>query len=170
MSQEASIEMSDAPTGDAGTPTGVTAANLVSLWQENAVGFRCERTINWARRRAQSVSLLNDVDWAAPKSDTRKSDALGRQFCRPLFPCEDDMGKVGNSYMTRALKANDRRYAKILDRLGYQAKDEDVAAVRAEYQAKFGKRPFMGWGIKKMRQKMAEADFEGVVETAKAEE
>jgi uncharacterized protein YcgL (UPF0745 family) len=68
------------------------------------------------------------------------------------------MAKAGNSYMTRALRANDKRYAKILDRLGYQAKDEDVAKVRAEYQKQFGKRPFMGWGIRKMRQKMAEAD------------
>jgi HK97 family phage prohead protease len=62
MSQEASVEMTDTPLGDAGTPAAA-ATMLVSLWQENAVGFRAERTINWAKRRAQSVSMLNDVDW-----------------------------------------------------------------------------------------------------------
>jgi hypothetical protein len=32
--------------------------------------------------------------------------------------------------------------------------------VRAEYQKKLGKRPFMGWDVLTMRQKMAEAEPE----------
>jgi HK97 family phage prohead protease len=59
-SQEASLEMSDAPTGDAGTPT---AASLVSMFQTNSVALRAERVINWARRRTGSVAYLTGVDW-----------------------------------------------------------------------------------------------------------
>jgi HK97 family phage major capsid protein/HK97 family phage prohead protease len=59
-SEEASIEMSDAPTGDAGTPTAVSA---VSMFQTNSVAIRAERVINWMRRRTQSVAYLTGVDW-----------------------------------------------------------------------------------------------------------
>ena len=76
------------------------------------------------------------------------------------------MAKAGNSYMTRALKANDRRYAKILDRLGYSPSGESVAAVRAEYQEKIGKRPYMGWDLKTLRQKIAEAEIPEVKTSA----
>jgi len=67
MSREASLEMADNPTGDSGAPTG---ASLVSLWQTNSVGFRAERTINWARRRASGVALLSGVAWGAPAAPT----------------------------------------------------------------------------------------------------
>ncbi|ACL57576.1 phage major capsid protein [Methylobacterium nodulans] len=63
MSREASLEMADTPAGDAGVPTG---AQLVSLWQTDSVGFRAERTVNWARRRASGVALLSGVKWGAP--------------------------------------------------------------------------------------------------------
>ena len=59
-SREASLEMSDAPTSTAVTPTG---ASLVSMWQTNCVAVRAERTINWARRRTQSVAYLTGVSW-----------------------------------------------------------------------------------------------------------
>jgi HK97 family phage prohead protease len=62
-SMEASIEMSDAPTGDSGAPTASTA---VSMFQTNSVAIRAERTINWARRRTQSVAYLTGVDWGGP--------------------------------------------------------------------------------------------------------
>jgi HK97 family phage prohead protease len=63
MSREASLEMSDAPTGSSITPTGTS---LVSLWQTNTVGIRAERTINWLRRRTQSVVYLTSADWGGP--------------------------------------------------------------------------------------------------------
>lgn len=63
MSGEASLEMDDAPTGDSVAPT---AAALVSLWQTNSVGFRAERTVNWARRRPSAVAYLTGVAWGAP--------------------------------------------------------------------------------------------------------
>lgn len=61
MSMEASLEMSNTPTGASDTPT---AATLVSLWQTNSVGFLAERTINWKRRRDSAVAYLTGVNWA----------------------------------------------------------------------------------------------------------
>lgn len=62
-SMEASLEMSDAPAHDSITPT---AAQMVSMFQTNSVAIRAERTINWARRRTQSVAYLTGVDWGGP--------------------------------------------------------------------------------------------------------
>lgn len=65
MSTEASLEMADNPTQDAGASTPVDS-ELVSLWQTNAVGFRAERTLNWARRRASAVAWMDDITWGDP--------------------------------------------------------------------------------------------------------
>lgn len=66
MSREASLEMSDAPTNSSSpSPSNPVAAQLVSLWQTNAVGFRAERTINWKKRRDSAVAVLDDVNWGA---------------------------------------------------------------------------------------------------------
>lgn len=66
MSTEASLQMDDAPTHNSTTPT---AAQLVSLWQTNSVGFRAERTVNWARRRASAVAYLTGVSWGVPTGE-----------------------------------------------------------------------------------------------------
>lgn len=58
LSMEASVQMDDAPDN----PTSASTV-LVSLWQRNLVGFRAERTVNWARRRSASVSWLGSVTW-----------------------------------------------------------------------------------------------------------
>lgn len=60
MSTEASLQMDDNPDN----PTTASTV-LVSLWQRNLVGFRAERTINWARRRASAVAYLSGVNWGA---------------------------------------------------------------------------------------------------------
>lgn len=62
MSQEASLEMLDNPTGDA---TAGTAAELVSMFQTNSVAFLCERTVNWSKRRSSAVAALAGVNWSA---------------------------------------------------------------------------------------------------------
>lgn len=62
MSREASLAMDDAPTMNSTTPT---PAQLVSMFQTNSVAFRAERTINWARRRADAVAVLSGVNWGA---------------------------------------------------------------------------------------------------------
>jgi HK97 family phage major capsid protein/HK97 family phage prohead protease len=55
MSQEASVEMNDAPSGG--------ATSLVSLWQNNLLGLRAERYINWSRRRSTAVAWINDTNY-----------------------------------------------------------------------------------------------------------
>lgn len=62
MSREASLEMDDAPTMDSDTPT---ESAVVSMFQTNSVAFRAERTINWAKRRASAVAVLDGVNWGA---------------------------------------------------------------------------------------------------------
>lgn len=65
MSTEASLEMADAPTQDSGANPPVDT-ELVSLWQTNSVGFRAERTLNWARRRASAVAWMDNITWGDP--------------------------------------------------------------------------------------------------------
>lgn len=62
VSREASLEMSDAPSQNGAAGTG---ASLVSLWQNNMVGLRAERFVNWARRRTTAVAYMDDVNWGS---------------------------------------------------------------------------------------------------------
>lgn len=64
VSREASIQMSDAPDD----PTVATSV-LVSLWQNNLIGIRAERFINWLRSRPVSVALLAGTVGPAPASE-----------------------------------------------------------------------------------------------------
>jgi HK97 family phage major capsid protein len=66
VSREASLQMLDNPTNDTVTPT---ATSLVSLWQTNSVGFRCERILNWAKRRTTAVTYLSGVAWGGTVND-----------------------------------------------------------------------------------------------------
>lgn len=52
-SEEASLEMVDNPSG--------AAASLVSLWQNNLIGLRAERMINWQRRRTYAVGYIDNL-------------------------------------------------------------------------------------------------------------
>lgn len=60
MSTEASLQMDNDPDNPATASTV-----LVSLWQRNLIGFRAERSINWARRRPSAVAYLTEVNWGA---------------------------------------------------------------------------------------------------------
>lgn len=53
MSNEASLEMSDAPGGG--------ATSLVSLWQNDMIGLRAERFINWLPRRDHAVAVWDGL-------------------------------------------------------------------------------------------------------------
>jgi hypothetical protein len=66
MSMEASLQMLDNPTQATDSPPVPTTS--VSLWQTNSVGFRAERTLNWARRRTEGVAVLDGVHWGEPGS------------------------------------------------------------------------------------------------------
>lgn len=57
-SAEASLEMSDTPTG-----TGT----LKSLWQNNLLGLRAERFINWKKRNANAVGYISGVAYGQPE-------------------------------------------------------------------------------------------------------
>lgn len=61
MSDQASLVMDDAPSGSSVTPT---AAQMVSLWQTNSVGFLVERFINFQKRRTAAV-VWAQVNWSA---------------------------------------------------------------------------------------------------------
>lgn len=90
-----------------------------------------------------------------------------------------------SSYMTRALKANDPRYARVLGKLGYERSDlaaiateidpldhdgdghkggspkpeasDELTVVRAQYEEVLGKRPFHGWDVDTLKAKITEA-------------
>ena len=63
MSREASLQMLDNPTNNS---ISGTATSMVSMFQTNSVAFRAERILNWAKRRASAVAVLNEVNWGLP--------------------------------------------------------------------------------------------------------
>lgn len=71
-----------------------------------------------------------------------------------------------NSYMDRAMRSADPRFARILGKLGYQRSDmvseadkaeEELAELRVQYQEAVGKRAYHGWDADTLREKIAEA-------------
>lgn len=54
-SAEASVQMNDAPSAG--------AQSLVSFWQMGLMGIKCERWINWTKRRSSAVGLLDNVNY-----------------------------------------------------------------------------------------------------------
>jgi hypothetical protein len=62
-SREASIEMSDAPANNTGTPTA--SASMVSMYQTNSIAIRAERYINWLKARTTAVSFIDDANWGS---------------------------------------------------------------------------------------------------------
>lgn len=77
---------------------------------------------------------------------------------------------ISRSYMNRALRSSDPRYARVLEKLGYGRRDmqaaEPVSAVptftdldtaREEYRAVVGKQPYHGWDVATLRKKIATA-------------
>jgi hypothetical protein len=83
------------------------------------------------------------------------------------------------SYMTRAMRAHDPRFASILGKLGYDRGDmaaetskeartaspakapvstaDALTSLRKDYQAVVGKKPFNGWDAETLSIKIAEA-------------
>lgn len=59
MSDQASLQMDDAPTQNSVTPTATAS---VSMWQTNSVAFLVERFLNWQKRRASAV-VWAYVNW-----------------------------------------------------------------------------------------------------------
>jgi HK97 family phage major capsid protein/HK97 family phage prohead protease len=59
ISREASLQMDSAPDSP---PTATTV--MQSLWQLNLVGIRCERGLNWIKRRATAVQYIEGANYA----------------------------------------------------------------------------------------------------------
>jgi hypothetical protein len=53
VSREASVQMNTTPDNPATASTV-----MVSFWQNNLVGLRAERFINWVRRRSEAVVVI----------------------------------------------------------------------------------------------------------------
>jgi HK97 family phage prohead protease len=62
MSDSAMVEQDTAPTGATDTPSAATA-NMVSLWQEDSIGFKVTRRINYQIRRPGAVALLSNAEY-----------------------------------------------------------------------------------------------------------
>ena len=55
VSEQASLQMDSAPSAG--------AQSLVSLWQNNLIGIRAERFVNWQRRRDAAVAYIDGVHY-----------------------------------------------------------------------------------------------------------
>ena len=64
VSDQATIEMSDTPAGDATTPTAGSTA-YVSMFQTNSLAILAERFITWKKLRSTAVVFMDDVNWGA---------------------------------------------------------------------------------------------------------
>lgn len=73
-----------------------------------------------------------------------------------------------NTYMDRAMRSADPRFARILGKLGYQRSDlaaatlaaeaeDELTELRAQYQQVVGKRAYHSWDAETLREKIAEA-------------
>lgn len=58
VSREASLQMNDSPDNPATSSTV-----MVSLWQNNLIGIRAERWINWSPRRAAAVAYISGAHY-----------------------------------------------------------------------------------------------------------
>jgi HK97 family phage major capsid protein/HK97 family phage prohead protease len=65
MSREASLQMDSAPM----SPADATTV-YISLWQNNMVGLRAERFVNWQKANANAVKYLTAAAYPAPSSTT----------------------------------------------------------------------------------------------------
>lgn len=61
-SREASIEMTDAPTGDAAAGTAGTTS-LVSMFQESSIALKLVRYVNWKKRRSTAVQYIKEAQY-----------------------------------------------------------------------------------------------------------
>jgi hypothetical protein len=81
MSREATLEMDSAPTASAVPPADATGS-LVSMFQNNMVAIRAERTINWMKRRPEAVVLLTGVNWGEATGGATLSGGAGPDAIR----------------------------------------------------------------------------------------
>jgi HK97 family phage major capsid protein/HK97 family phage prohead protease len=71
VSREASLQMDSAPM----SPADATVV-MVSLWQNNMVGLRAERYINYVKANANAVKYLTAAAWPAPSGNSGDTVAM----------------------------------------------------------------------------------------------
>ena len=81
VSREASVQMDSAPDNPAQATTV-----MVSLWQNNLVGLRAERFINWVRARPVSVEYLTAAGWAPTSGVLNSLTPVGTPSFTPPPP------------------------------------------------------------------------------------
>ena len=59
QSDQASIEMTDAPVGSSSATVTSNGSPFVSMWQTNSIAFRAERFIWWGLRRTGSIQWID---------------------------------------------------------------------------------------------------------------
>lgn len=74
-----------------------------------------------------------------------------------------------SNYFSRAMRSRDPRFAKIAEKLTYSRRDmqaapispaptfDDLADARAEYESVLQKKPFHGWDVATLREKISAA-------------
>ena len=67
MTDTATIEQDDAPTGASDVPTAASTTQ-VNLWQSDSVGFKVTRRINFAKRRSGAVVYLANGEYGGVAS------------------------------------------------------------------------------------------------------
>lgn len=58
-SEQATIEMSDAPVGSSSATVTSNGSPFVSMWQTNSIAFRAERFIWWGLRRSGAINWID---------------------------------------------------------------------------------------------------------------
>jgi hypothetical protein len=71
VSREASLQMDSAPM----SPADATVV-MVSLWQNNMIGLRAERYINYVKANANAVKYLTAAAWPAPSGVSGETVAM----------------------------------------------------------------------------------------------
>jgi hypothetical protein len=59
QSDQASIEMTDAPVGSSSATVTSNGSPFVSMWQTNSIAFRAERFIWWGARRSGAIQWID---------------------------------------------------------------------------------------------------------------
>lgn len=67
LSRDATIEMSNTPTGASDTPADMSSPR-VSMFQTDSVALKVVRSINWQKRRSDAVQYIGDADYGAGAS------------------------------------------------------------------------------------------------------
>ena len=65
----ATIEQDSAPQGAGDTPTAASAT-LMSMWQNEMIGIKVVRSVNWAKRRSHAVQYIDNAAYGAVDTST----------------------------------------------------------------------------------------------------